>query len=479
MIQRLFPFALVLLVLAVFFPSFKADFVQYDDPAFITNNGYVNQGVTGRGVRWAFTQENLGAIVQHEGIGNVWHPLTWISHMIDVEIWGLERAGGHHAVNVVLHVLAVVLLYFCLLRLKIEPAVAALVSALFAVHPMHVESVAWVSERKDVLSGVFFFGTVLAYLHSKKWLSVGLFLLALMSKPSVVVLPGVLMMLDWWRAGLKVEVGFSEFIKLLIAQVKEKLPWIVPGGVVVGITLLAQYGGSHQDFVTPLSQRLLLMPAGLLFYFWRTVWPVNLSFHYPIPEGGLMLFSGAALLVLVFLGTVWILRKRFPHLLFGVVWFLLVWLPMSGIFYVGTSFTADRYTYLAHVGLFLGVISCFKSVTLRVGLSVVFLAACTVLAHQQVKIWHNSDTLFGHSMNTQPRDTIGLQNYAGLYQQRKNYEVSRDLYLMVLEQKPQDYKALYNIGNCYRELGDEKLAKEAYEDALVSPWCLIPSMFPR
>jgi len=202
--------------------------------------------------------------------------------MLDVELFGLENPGGHHLQSVALHLLAALLLLACLSKLGTSPMVAFFVTALFAVHPMRVESVAWISERKDVLSGVFFFATVLAYLHKKKALSVFLYALALMAKPSVVVLPGILILLDWWNAGFLLP---KSPLRWLVHEVKDKLPWIIPGLAVVALTLWFQYTGSHRDFVTPLGARLFLMPSALVFYLVRTIWPIDLSFHYPYPPG--------------------------------------------------------------------------------------------------------------------------------------------------------------------------------------------------
>ncbi len=464
---------LIGLVGAVFFPSFRADFVQYDDPAFVTRNGYVNEGLTGVGVNWAFTQRELGKPLMHEGVGNVWHPLTWISHMIDVELWGLENPGGHHAMSVLLHALSTVLVFFCGLRLcalrKLAAnhvlAVAFFLAAVFAIHPLHVESVAWVSERKDVLSGFFFFGSLLAYLHDRRWLSVLLFLPALMAKPSVVVLPLLLMLIDWWRTGFIIQ---KNPLPVLVRSGLGKIIWWMPAIIATALGIWVQYTGTHSDFVGgSLTTRLVTMATGVWFYFWRMVVPVDLSFQYPFPPYGMVLFPLGWLALISVVALLWRKRKEWPEAFFGIAWFLILWLPSSGLVYVGNSFTADRYTYLAMLGpvftLAVGLVKFGKPALISGGVITLILGT---LAHQQVKVWNDSEALFSHAIKAQPREAIGLQNYASLLQMEGRNAEAIPLYEKAIKISPNDYIGKYNLANCYRKMGRLDEAEAKYEESL-------------
>ena len=466
---------LVTLTVAVFFPIFTADFVDYDDPAFVTKNEYVSEGLTLRNLRWAVTQEDLGGEMMHEGIGNVWHPLTWISHQLDASLFGTEKATGHHVHNLLLHLGAVILAYFCALKLKWGGGLSLFTAIVFAVHPTHVESVAWISERKDVLSAFFFFGTLLAWLHGRKWLSVGLYVCALMAKPSVVPLPVLLLLIEWWRNGFRVS---DAPLKALGSAITRVLPWIIPVLLVVGVTLWSQYGGTHRDFIMPLSQRLLQMPAALVFYLWRSFVPLDLSFHYPYPAS-MQAYLFAALILAVIGLILWRGRKKVPALIFGAGWFLLLWIPVSGIFHVGTSFTSDRYLYLAHFGLFAGVFLTLRDRVPRnvfLGLAGVFSLILVPLCHAQVRVWKDSETLFAHGVKAQPRDPVAPQNLAVLYQMRGDRERAKLFYGKALELAPFDHIALTNLGRLEKDQEEMSEATVLTERALEVAPNYIPAL---
>ena len=446
----LIPAGLCVLTVLVYLPIWEAGFVEYDDPAYVTENQYVTDGLTARGVRWAFTQEDLGGRLLHQGVGNLWHPVTWISHMIDAEVFGMEDATGHHAVNLFWHLVAVVLCYFCVIELGAGTLLAAGVAALFAVHPMRVESVAWISERKDVLSGAFFFGAFWCYLRGKSVLGLVLFAVALMAKPSVVVLPLLLSLVDWWRG--KLAIRKQNLVPSLLAEVKKKWAWWALTAGAVVMTLVSQYGGTQGDFVTPLWVRILNMGPGLVFYWWRTVVPIDLSFHYPYPAFW-MLAVGWLVIGALALSARWWPRSVW----FGVLWFVILWLPVSGLAHVGTSFTADRYVYLAHVGLFFGLL---KAIPKGGWLSLALAIPCAGLAFAQTKVWRSGETLFAHAVKAQPRDAVGVQNLGALYRMRGEHEAAIAAFERALELMPQDYIALANLGSSQWNLGqtDEAMA---------------------
>lgn len=434
----------------------QADFVAYDDPAYVLNNQYVSDGLTGRGVRWAFTQEDLGGTLMHRGVGNLWHPVTWISHMIDAEVFGMENATGHHAVSLFWHLVAVVLCYLFLLKIGASPFVAVVVAAIFAVHPMRVESVAWISERKDVLSGAFFFATLLAYVSDKKRLGLVFFALALMSKPSVVVLPMLLVLLEWWRRAPHQPV--ADWKRFALAQIKEKWAWFALSAGAVVMTLTSQYGGTQGEFVTPLGARLLYSLPGLGYYLHRTFLPVDLSFHYPFPG-----LRGLAIFGVTFLAVAVSVRWWPRALVFGGIWFVVLWLPVSGLAHVGTSFTADRYVYLAHVGLFFGLVQSFPLKRWPWVAAVVIFGG---LAFQQSKIWQSSEALFAHAAEAQPRDVVGIQNLGALQQMAGADEAAVTLFERALALQPNDYIGLTNLGRSYWNMGRKKEAVAAWEKAV-------------
>lgn len=471
------------LFVAVYHPAVKAGFVDYDDPAFVTQNGYVNQGVSAVGVRWAFTGEDLGRPLMHEGVGNVWHPLTWISHMFDVQLFGLDQPGWHHVVSLLWHFLGMLLVFYVALALfdflkrkdgrEVRLGVAFFTAAIFAIHPLHVESAAWISERKDVLSGFFFFASLFAYLKGKAGLSVLLFIPALLAKPSVVVLPLILHGLDWYRA--KLTSGFS--VKVLMREVRAKLGWWIPAGLATLLGIWVQYQGSHADFIgdSSLLSRVMTMGAALLFYLLRVVWPVDLAPHYPYPSFGVIGYAVSWAVVIGGLGLIWRRRESYPDLFLGVLWFVILWLPVSGLVYVGTSFTADRYTYLGLVGLAWGL-GLFLG---RFGKLVWFgfamvIGVCAFLAFQQVKVWQSSETLFAHAAKVQPRDGLSLQNYATVLKRQGRMEEAAEFYDKAVEVNPNDYIVFYNLGQLKLSLGKSEEARNYFERSLA----VYPSYYP-
>ncbi len=279
-----------------FFSVHSFGYIDYDDPAYITGNPYVNSGVDVQNIKWAFTfEESKGAPV-HDGIQNLYHPVTWISHMIDVEVFGIQSPGAQHIVNLAIHLIAGILLFFIFLKLLKNHTVALVTALLFCIHPLHVESVAWLSERKDTLSALFAFASILSYQWYSdkpknyfKWASVAFFILALLSKPSVVILPGILILLDQYQQH-KMNKWDLEFLK---KQLVNKLPWIIPSIVAALATIYFQQGGSHSDFMKDVSfwDRVILIPTRLSYYLYHTFNPTSLSFHYAQPPYSVTLLS--------------------------------------------------------------------------------------------------------------------------------------------------------------------------------------------
>jgi len=329
--------------LAVYWPVLHYPFVDLDDQLYVFRNSQVLGGLTGSGVAWAF--RSLGYA------GN-WHPLTWISHMLDVQLFGLN-AGGHHLSSLALHVASTLALYFVLRSYTGAAGRSAVVAALFAVHPLHVESVAWVAERKDVLSAFFWVATLAAYLAYVRspamlryLLVAGFFSLGLLSKPMVVTLPIAMLLLDYWPLGRW---------RRGAALILEKVPFLALSVASSFVTVIAQYQGGAMKGAGhhPLALRLANALTSCAAYLRKAVLPTDLAVYYPFPQAiPVWQWSGAAALLIALTTVALFGRRSHPCLPVGWFWYLATLLPVIGIVHVGGQAMADRYLYLPSVGLF-------------------------------------------------------------------------------------------------------------------------------
>jgi tetratricopeptide (TPR) repeat protein len=395
------------------------DFVSLDDDDYVARNPRVLAGLSWEGVAWAFTTTAAAN----------WHPLTWLSHMLDVELLG-PSPGPHHVVNLLLHAANAVLLFLFLSRSTASTWRSALVAALFAVHPQHVESVAWISERKDLLSTLLGFGALLAYArHAERpaplrYAAVALlFALSLLAKPMLVTLPFLLLLLDYWplarfsEPGLRVEAEGPDRprhgIRLLLA---EKAPLLVLSALSSVATYRAQGGAgaiAPSEFVS-LGYRLGNAAVSCANYFARTFWPVRLAAFYPHPGVDLSVWQAvacaAALAAATGAALAW--RRRLPWLPVGWLWFLGTLVPVIGIVQVGSQGTADRYTYVPLVGVFVllawGGAALAGASSRRRGMlaaaAAVALLACGALTWRQVGVWSDTETLFRHAIAVTERN---------------------------------------------------------------------------
>ena len=354
---------LILGTIVVYIPALHNGFVNYDDPDYVTANLHVRQGLSWSNIRWAFT-----ATVQAN-----WHPLTWISHMIDVQFFGMNPTG-HHAVSVLLHAINVVLLFFLLARTTGYTLRSAAVAAIFAVHPLNVESVAWIAERKSLLCMLFFLLALLAYgWYVRKpgigrYLCVGfLFAMGLMAKPMVVTFPFVLLLFDYWPLQ-RLKEGQITFPKLLI----EKIPLFALSAASAMITVIAQHGAGALGITAalPLSFRIKNAIYSYLIYIFKGIWPSRLAVFYPHPENTLALWKVllAALVLLAITVLVWHFR-RYKYLLAGWLWYLGTMVPVIGIVQVGRQAMADRYAYVPFIGLFVMAVWLIAELFARIRLS--------------------------------------------------------------------------------------------------------------
>ncbi|HEV3244227.1 MAG TPA: tetratricopeptide repeat protein [Chthoniobacterales bacterium] len=389
---------LVAITWAVFGQTVHHGFVNFDDPIYVSENDHVYAGLNWAGVAWAFTH-----IHSHN-----WHPLTTMSHMLDCQMFGV-KPGAHHFVNFLLHSANVVLLFVLLAQMTGRLWSSAFVAAIFAIHPLHVESVAWVSERKDVLSGLFFMLTLLAYFRYAQKRTVGryvtmsiLFACGLMSKPMLVTLPIILLLLDYWP--------FERFSGLSAARILvEKIPLGILSIASAAATLVVQNEGVGlvRLEVLPLSWRITNALAAYLVYIWQMIWPANLAlaYHHPGELPVWQVAGAAALLMAVTLG-VFALRKRSPYLIVGWSWYLIMLLPVIGLVQVGGQAHADRYTYLPQIGLYIaatwGVVGFVRSwryhrPVLGVAATII-IGALAFRAADQAWYWHDSERLWRHTL---------------------------------------------------------------------------------
>jgi len=395
-------FCLGCATLALFWRVQGFSFVSLDDSDYIVDNQFLKLAFIPQGIAWAFTTFR----------GGNWHPLTWISHMLDYKLFGLD-AGHHHLVNVVLHTANALLLLRLLARLTGAFWRSALVAALFALHPLHVESVAWASERKDTLSTLFLFLALAAYLHYAHRRSPGRYLrvilaatLGLLSKPTLVTLPLLLLLLDFWPLG-RLRPGCGR--EVVVDAVKEKIPIFALAALTAGFTLYApaKLQALTSLSIIPLGERIGNALISYVRYLQLTLWPAGLSVLYPYPE---TLLRGRAVLSVVALATLSVLAAAFirtrPAVAIGWLWYVVVLLPMIGIVQVGPQVVADRYTYVALIGIFVaaawGLPLPQRGRPVRSALwtlvVVSALGGCFLVSWRQVGTWRDSRTLFQHAL---------------------------------------------------------------------------------
>jgi len=481
---------IITVTLLVFSQSFDFDYVDYDDPAYVSGNPYVNQGLTAKSLRWAWTYapDPIAEESLHPGVTNLWHPLTWISHMIDVQCWGANSPGRHHMSSVLLHLGSAVLVFLLFGRLFDSLWVGSFTALLFAIHPLQVEAVAWISGRKDQLSAFFMFASLYSYLRisaakhrrARLWkgLSVSLYAMALCSKPSVVVMPALLVLIDYQRVGqgLVIHGGPGNSIRGvfrgIIRLLREKWLWIVPAVIVAAVTLITQQGGSHAFWIerSNLIDRVLLFGPAVCYYILRCLVPVNLSFHYSCPawvmQGWVIL--GCFLVVAGVLLICYRSRTKTPQAWFACLWFMVLIVPVSGMAYVGTSFTSDRYMYTTLTGVFAALAYGLSRFPLRTSYLAgsVIIAVLVPLSFIQTTHWRDSKALFTHAIEVQPKDKVGYVNMGSLHQREGRYPQAITCYETVIQMVRHDYISWFNLGNCRNKTGDPLGAIDAYRSSL-------------
>jgi protein O-mannosyl-transferase len=487
--------ALALVTLLLYLPVSWHGFINYDDPDYITENVHVQSGLSADGIRWAFTTWHASN----------WHPLTWLSHMLDCDLFALDP-GPHHLGNVLLHTANALLLLVLMYRLTGWLWSAAAVAALFAWHPLHVQSVAWAAERKDVLSTAFWFLTLLAYhayvrastncsppggrptdgalrAGARKWygLALALFALGLMAKPMLVTLPFTLLVLDFWPLrrlrlpGRSTEGPESPGLPLS-RLVLEKWPFFLLSAAASVVTFLAQRAEAVVALERhPLSDRIGNALCSYTAYLLQTVWPVNLAIIYPLPRSvpwGYVVLSAAFLLAVS--AYAWRQRATRPHLLSGWCWYLGTLVPVIGLVQVGGQAMADRYTYVPLIGIFWAVVFELRQrfdqlrYLPRYGFALagLIMAICFVLSFKELRYWKNSETLFERAVAVTRDNAVAHSNLGVAYEQEGRKTEAMREYREALRVNPGLGQAHNNLASLLEGSGQCEEALVHYREAL-------------
>jgi protein O-mannosyl-transferase len=441
---------LFLTTLLVYTPVYSFGFVNFDDPEYVTDNPQVRKGLTMDGIIWAGTSTERAN----------WFPVTRLSHLLDVEVFDLQ-AGGHHFTNAFVHSLTTVFLFAFLFAATSAAWPSAFVALLFAVHPLHVESVAWVAERKDVLSAFFWFLALWSYVRRRYWLTLLAFCLGLMSKPMVVTLPLVLFLLDIWPLR-----------QPLRTAMRVKIPLLVLSAAGATAAYLVQRGGGAVREVAqiPLGLRVENAVVSYAAYIVDMFWPARLAVFYPYPHHlpvwqialSALLLSGISIVVL---------RERSsrPYLAVGWLWFLGTLVPVIGLIQVGAQARADRYMYIPMVGLSIMLAWGLREVSKNKVLISGAVAAClvsAVLCEAQIQYWRNSETLFGHALDVTSGNYLAHHNLGVALAEEGQFSEAIKHYQTALEIEPNAPNVQTDYGNALAKSGHMQEAIVHYQAAL-------------
>lgn len=464
--------AILLVTLTVFIPLLWCDFINFDDPPLVTQNPYIHSGLTLDGIRWAFS---TGYVAN-------WIPLSWISHMLDVQLFGMNPAG-HHLINVLFHVASTAFLFLFLNRVTRSPWQSAAATLLFALHPLHVESVAWVAERKDVLSAFFWMLTMYAYCRYverpciARYIAVMVyFTLGLLAKPMLVTLPIILLLLDWWPLGRftsQEKTAHTTFLRLCA----EKIPFLIlsAGSSIITYLVQAAAGTVSQGYTA--MARAGRVCVSYMTYLYMTIWPIDLAVIYPFsrypPSNIIVIFSILTLLLITTL--VILLRKQYPFLITGWGWYLVSLLPVIGLIQIGQHSVADRYTYIPLIGVFM-IVACGvpllaeKLLLPRNGLAIISVAvvvAMIVLTSKQITYWKNSLTLFEHAISVTKENWVAHNNLGLEYQAQGDIDRAVSHFKESIKAKPSHALAYLNLGVVHRLRNESTQALEAFKWAVM------------
>jgi tetratricopeptide (TPR) repeat protein len=471
---------LALLVVALYLPALHNGFVNYDDPEYVTRNAHVLQGLNGPSVKWAFGTQGTAAN---------WHPLTWLSHMTDVQVFGLSP-WGHHLISVLLMAADTVLLFLFLVGATEQLWRSAAVAALFAVHPLNVEPVAWIAERKQVLCLGFLFLGLIAYSRYAKrpsaarYLVVVLFFaLALMAKVIAIVLPFVLLLLDYWplerfSGGPAESTASASFWKSLLFLAREKIPLFLMTVVAAWINLRAQRSEGAVAVAMPFAWRLKNAFYAYAMYLWKMLWPARLAVFYPHPKNhlGLWQVAIAAIVLLAISAFVWQHRTQ-KYLPIGWLWYLGTAFPTIGLVQAGRQGMADRYAQLPLIGIFVALVWFVvdaivgKSnrkilLTIAVAIFAAILLSLAGVAHRQIAHWEDSETLFTHALQVTTLNGTAENNLGVALMEKGNIAGAFPHFLAAVQYSPDLGNAHYNFGVLLQRQGNLPDAANEYRLAI-------------
>lgn len=464
------------LTIAVYWPALQNGFIDFDDDVYVTINAAVLQGLTLKGFIWSFTTFHAGN----------WHPLTWLSHMLDVELFGLNPMW-HHAASLLFHILNSLLLFTILYRLTGFIGRSMLVALLFAIHPLHVESVAWIAERKDVLSTFFLFLTMWAYIgytkkpSLKRYLPIVFFFaLGLLAKQMLVTLPIILLLMDYWPLsrfspdqGRKAAEQVSTKILLF-----EKIP-LVALSVAASLVILRAHASVGALF--QVDENSIFLHSGNAFlsyvkYIRNMFWPADLALFYPFEPSSITVVkvTGAVLLLAALTVLSVTQGKKHPYLVFGWLWYLITLLPVIGFVRVGGQALADRYTYIPLTGLFIIIVWSVAEVVARwrkllpvvASMAVAVVVILSVLTFTQVRYWQSSYDLFAHALAVVKRNWLAHNNLGILYAQHNRNDEAIFHFQESVRLNPKGAIGFRNLGNAYQSVGRNSDAIKAFRQAV-------------
>jgi tetratricopeptide (TPR) repeat protein len=477
---------LTVAILSVYWQVMGFDFINFDDPKYVVENNVIRQGFTLDGIRWAFSTNYAGN----------WHPLTWISYMLDIEMFGVNP-GLHHLTNLLFHVINSVLLFLVFERMTGAILRSAIVAALFALHPLHVESVVWIAERKDVLSTFLWMLTMLGYIWYVKCRSLPrylvvslLYILGLMSKPMLVTLPFVLLLLDYWPLNRMTQATpeksssghekdmekYGEQNSRVSVLFLEKIPLILFSIIACCFTIYAQKSwkavGSLEKL--PIDIRIINGVDSYVVYLVKMFCPINLAIFYPYPHKFLhLVVMICALLLLLVTLLVLLIAKKLPYLTVGWFWYLGTLVPVIGFVQVGSQSMADRYTYIPLIGIFLMMVWGVESLSrcLRNGkvifrtASVVVIISLMVFTRVQVGYWKNSETLFKHALQVTTDNYMAHNSLGLVFFNKDDLDGAIREFQEALQIRP-NFASYNGLGVCFTLKNEMERAVEYYSKGL-------------
>jgi len=468
--------------LLLYLPVRNYAFINYDDGIFVYQNPHVVGGVTPEGIKWAFTSHDI----------DYWRPLSWLSHMLDVELFGLN-AGGHHFTSAVIHAANAVMLFLLGLAIWSRAVPAFLAAALFAWHPVHVESVAWVAERKDVLCGFFWLTALWTYTKGSvltiatdstadgnsenrplwRWLTPICFVLGIMSKPMIVTLPFQLMLLDLWPLKRIDLADRSTVLRTLGRSAREKWPLFLITIVVCAWTYIAQQEAKAMAATAHMgiTDRLGNVLVSYARYLGNIIWPGDLAVFYPlVPRWPIGVVLGAGALFAVLCGVAIAQLRRRPVLFTGWFWFVGTLVPVIGIIHVGGQSMADRYTYIPAIGLYLVLVHVALPVGRPTRWPLTILVTAALLlgwkAHHQIRTWENGITVFTQAVSVTKDNWLAMNNLANNHAAAGDWQAAHPLFEEVARLHSGTAESHYNVGLARGEVGLLREAESGYRAAL-------------